>query len=279
MIIIQRDATKFEIDGAHYSQTLESLTGADILVSAVGMPADTQMLVSEHLDSNRAILVQIKIGADIASSIVDGRLINSLCAMKEVGASPQQRWLLPVGVFTEDDDGNLLVNSKKTTDYGLPQLLKYSAYETAISVWQLRGGCVYNCYNVVQLIKWLQRREKWLIDHETDLTVDAMDRVNKIELSNDNDPFQIIKRASKGYEVLAHLIGPKTAEALWKKSGNNFAQAMAWLTDPSPDLGMLGLKLGSGKVNELKLRRAFRALPGIIAANHQLEIVEVENGK
>lgn len=275
MIIIQRDATKLpEIEGASYSQVLEGFTGADCLLSNTGMPAESSMLIQEHLEG-KAMLVQIKIGADLASSIIDGRLVESLCRMKESGASPQQRWLVPVGVYTEQDDtGLLLINGKRVMDYGIPQPLKYSAYETAISAWQLRGGCVFNPYNVAQLVKWITRRERWLIDHESDLTVNAIDRVQSIQIVDDNNPFQTVQRPSKGYEVLVHLLGPKTADALWQRAGS-LSMAMAYLTDPSPTLSM-GLKLGSGKVNELKLRQAFRALPGIIDADCQLEIVKVK---
>lgn len=278
MIIIQRDATKLpEIEGVSYSQTLESITGADVLLSATGMPAESPMLIQEHLEG-RAMLCQLKIGPDMASSIIDGRLVESLCRMKESGASPQQRWLVPVGVYTEQEDtGLLLINGKRVMDYGIPQPLKYSAYETAISAWQLRGGCVFNPYNVAQLVKWLTRRERWLIDHESDDTVNALDRVQSIQTVDDNNPFQTVQRPSKGYEVLVHLLGPKTADALWQRAGS-FSMALAYLTDPSPTLTM-DLRLGSGKVNELKLRQAFRALPGIIDSDCQLEIVKVKNGK
>jgi len=75
---------------------LESLSGGDALVSIASLPPpSSEALLKLHLQSG-AVLVQIKHGHDLSSSMGE-RLNTSLSRMHKAGAKPWQSILLFVG--------------------------------------------------------------------------------------------------------------------------------------------------------------------------------------
>lgn len=66
---------KRNIRGLKYTAlpNLEAMTGADFMISRVGLPKPkTEMLLKMHL-SRGALLVQQKFALDLVASIIDGR--------------------------------------------------------------------------------------------------------------------------------------------------------------------------------------------------------------
>lgn len=217
-----------QIDSAVTSDILEDITGADLMISKLSIPASKPALVKEHI-ANCALLAQLKFGADYPSSF-GNRLHMSQAKMKEAGASPQQRWLVTIDVFTESSDGELLVNGVPASKYIPGQKYTYHAAVTARRSWQLRGGCYENCYNATQLVNWLQWTDKWLCEKQPEI-VYAMPGVQPMDEVDDNDPFQIVHRVSDGRVALAALIGPTMAQTVWEQSGRSTAWAIDFLTD------------------------------------------------
>lgn len=226
------------IPDAVVSPVLENYTGADCMISKLDIPASKIALLREHI-THRALLVQIKVGADYPSSF-GNRLHMSQAKMKEASASPQQRWLLTVGVFTEAG-GELCVNGRSASKLIPGQHYTYKAASTASRSWQLRGGCYHNCYNGEKLVEWLKETEEWLCGKHPEVVYATPDLPELFE-TDENDPFQMLRRITDGRLTLSTLpgIGSEKAQALWELSGGDLAVAIDYL------LGNYELVKGNG---------------------------------
>lgn len=138
------------IPNAQPSTILEALTGADIMVSSLSMPATTETLIKRHVDAG-AVLINRKSMADMLSSIASGSINAILARMLAIGARyTWQRVIMSTGVYVPDlDNGQALVGeprqSKDGSTYihlrqapqGLPNYKAYASIRRRIA---LRGG-------------------------------------------------------------------------------------------------------------------------------------------
>lgn len=264
-----------EVEGCVTSDILEDITGADCLLSPLDMPAGKPALIREHI-ANRALLVQLKIGLDLASS-VGNRLRMSLAKMRESGASPQQRWLVFCGTLACDKEGKAIIDGRAVSEH-VPGV-NYWACDSAIVDWQLRGGQYKDLSRVTLLPDWLKRREESLLRLLVHPTINAMPDMPTFDIPDDNDPFQIVKRAPRGLIILSYLLGEATGLAVWEKCDQSLMWALDYLTDTSPKR-TIGLMVGGKKVNEGNLKKkALSVLGGL--PGQRLEVLtqsEVERG-
>ena len=165
MIIIDtselRPQSKLQTQDEYYSSTiLESLTGADIMVSPKGLPnPTTETLIGLHIQSG-AKLIQLKFGHDLIASIIDGRYKESQCRMKLAGANPWQCICLFVGVAHSDEDGYLMINNQLV--YGIKQKPLYEWYTVQVDKWISRGGGFVNEPSPKNVWKWFTGMERAL---------------------------------------------------------------------------------------------------------------------
>lgn len=117
---------------------LEALTGADVMISPNGMPTPrNDKMILSHIRGG-AKLIQIKFGHDLASSIVDGRLEESLSRMLATGAMPWQCLLLYVGLIGCDSaSGKITINGQLT--YGKTPM-NWTWVRSNLDYWVSRGG-------------------------------------------------------------------------------------------------------------------------------------------
>jgi len=102
MIVVDKSETNKrsllpEIEDARVSPNLEELTGADLMITTLTIPAHTQSLLEKHRDHG-ALFVQGKWSAsDLEASVIDGRLAASLARMLAFKIPTASRILLLVG--------------------------------------------------------------------------------------------------------------------------------------------------------------------------------------
>ncbi len=142
---------------------LEELTGADVIVTVVDLPL-TKRLLPDHLEQG-AVLVQIKRGADLLSSI-GTRMKMSIAKMVKLTSHQWQRVLLPIGIYMPDrSSGKCLVatpmgNEKSPHFYHATPPKDWSAYQTALWRWRKRGGVVEpGVYTDGDLKRWFEREQ------------------------------------------------------------------------------------------------------------------------
>lgn len=238
MIALTKDATQFPyIPGAVECVSLEAMTGADVLISPIDMPCSKPALIREHL-ANGAVLVQVKIGPDLAASIPDRRLNFSLCRMKELTSNSFQRWLITTGLLTDresDDrawfDGVPLA----TLAPGLAHV-GYRACQTALRHWSMRGGRYLNVARLSDLPVALQDFERDLYKAYTNPVQDIYPDAPRLEEDSD-DPLQLVRQVRDWRVMLIASkcgIGPELAQVIYERSKGNAGFALADLTDPSP---------------------------------------------
>lgn len=150
-----------------WADSLEALTGADIMVTLDNLAPTTMRKVRYHLDEG-AFLIQVKIGLDIVSS-VGQRLHNSLCRMKELGAMNPQSILLNVGIVTERDeiayvDGRESIPARRGN---------YWSVTSAHDHWGDQGGIVRYLHRPAQIERWLRNKERDLRAYKTDFVKEA----------------------------------------------------------------------------------------------------------
>src|SRR4030042_3613441 len=82
--------------GGRLTKGLEELTGADLMVSPLSLPACNQAMIKKHIEAG-CLLVQGKWSmGDLEDSIHDEGRLSALARMAECGATPRQRVLLYV---------------------------------------------------------------------------------------------------------------------------------------------------------------------------------------
>ena len=111
---------------------LESKTGADCMISPDGIGGNIQYRID-----NGALLIQLKIGHDLPSSIVDGRFNMSLSKMLATNAQSWQCLSLFVGILDCDSNGMATIDGQTTyTDHPM----SYKQIKSALEFWTERGG-------------------------------------------------------------------------------------------------------------------------------------------
>lgn len=115
---------------------LEALTGADLMVSPDSLPPlRNEAMLFYHI-SQGAKLIQLKFGHDLPSSIVDGRLNESLLRMQATGAQPWQCVLLCI-LRLESKNGMAIIDGKETYT---THPMTWKQIQGALNFWVERGG-------------------------------------------------------------------------------------------------------------------------------------------
>lgn len=207
---------------------LESITGADIMLTLATFPASTETLIHKHIESGNAILIQRKSGLDLAASVGE-RMNTSLAKMKGCNARSWQSLLLFIGVLTERKDGLGLIDGRETGK-------KYSQIKAAQMSWALRGGIFIDLSRASQLSPFLKSMESKL-QHMQDNPVKEVWHSLNIPIDK-NDPAQLLDLIprSDGRYMLSAIdgIGPKMISSLWSHFGNA-AEVLCWLSNPDAD--------------------------------------------
>lgn len=145
-----------------YSDCLEELTGADLMITNLGAPL-VPALLKAHIESG-AILVQIKRGNDLPAS-VGPRANSSLARMIDCGTfAPWQRVLLFVGTLGYDaESGAAIINGKHISHLG-PHT--YWAVQGTLEKWVERGGVVSFLPRMSMLPGWLGLKMGHLAEYQ-----------------------------------------------------------------------------------------------------------------
>jgi ERCC4-type nuclease len=142
---------------------LEEMTGADIMISPVGLPKPiTKPLMKLHLD-NGALLVQLKFGHDLVASIIDNRLKESLAKMLAAGAAHNQAILFFIGLVFEPEKeaSELMINGSYVSNV-VPgsKNFKFKHYLEHRQKWALRGGIFEQITLETSLKQWIESAAK-----------------------------------------------------------------------------------------------------------------------
>lgn len=207
---------------------LEEMTGSDLMVSPIDLPCKKLALIREHLD-NGAILIQMKRGMDLASS-VGNRLSMSLIKMREVAPRQSQRVLLFVGTLACDADGRAIIDGRRV-DENVPGV-NWAACQTSLEAWCERGGVVYQLSRSTLLVHWLKAKEKRLKEYlENPVQHFFPDRPELIEAQANDDPLQIPIRINDWRVPCSWLIGPKKTQAIFDAVHGHGGLAYKYLSD------------------------------------------------
>lgn len=195
------------IPGAVPIPCLEELTGADLMVSPLTIPAATLTLIQRHIAAG-ALLVQGKWSAgDLAASLVDERMLASLARMWEVGASQVQRVLLYCGT----------VPTPGSPEYA------------ALSKWADRGGRVEPPLPSVSWVPaWCEMKLRHLAEYEAQPLRWVYGERAKFNTRPEDDPLQLLAEVPAGdpRHVLVALdgVGPTLAQRWWEWSNTHPAE-------------------------------------------------------
>lgn len=127
---------------------LEALTGADLILTPLSMPV-TETLLPKHIEKG-ALLVQLKFGADLLSSMGD-RMRECIARMRETGAQQHQCVLMFVGQL-DSKKGMARVDG-----YIVKPKRKYEAVNRALWRWKMRGGVTHEIHNEYKFVTCLMQ--------------------------------------------------------------------------------------------------------------------------
>lgn len=231
-----------------YSDVLEELTGADLMITNLKAPL-VPALLKAHVASG-AILVQIKRGHDLAAS-VGPRMNSSLARMIDCGTfAPWQRVLLYIGTLSHDDSGSAIINGQITQQ-------SFWSVQGALEKWIERGGTVSCLPRAGMVSSWLgiklahlKEYEKSPIKHvykqAPQLTQEVTDEVQGVQLQR----LVLIKDWRNTILTLPGL-GEKRVEAIYeyvcKHLDGSLLQAFFHLTDESLITEIPGLGMGTAR--------------------------------
>lgn len=268
------------ISGAVTCSELESICGADILISPLKMPCTTTALIHKHIAAG-ALLVQRKSGGDLPHSI-GSRILSSLARMRSTGAHQWQCILLSTGIFIPNTaTGNVWVG-KLAEQNGQPSILwqevkwAYKALATELRRYTLRGGTYIPLTCDEEIPGWCKQAEADLIalrkDNCKELWPDAKDYPPDPPL--DNDVLQELRPVTDGRTVIASLkgVGPVRANALWdaikcyKRDSAypepTIGEALLWASAQDPKIYKLPHVQGWGKGTRFAVRRQLGLMDG-----------------
>lgn len=198
--------------------SLEALTGADLMLSVWDAPVNFPALVKQHC-AQGALLVQVKKGADLIASRLNGRLHGQLLRMRELCDRPT---LLFIGEAEPSKSGYLLIDGKQL--YGSSPPL-YQAFLSIRATWMDGRGYWEQIPNARCLGGWCDWWLSRLAEGHQHRFVKRADRADLFLLSD----------AEASIAHLAKGVGPERATALWKAlkeqgCDQTLAQALVWIT-------------------------------------------------
>lgn len=232
IIVTTSELTNRSLFAKHYkgnyipSSILETHTGADLMITPDKCEVNCNSIDGiRQAVSDGAILVQLKFGSDLLSSIGD-RLNRSHVKMCQIGATPNQRWLVFLGILHTSYDAVrqedvLYINSNEA--YGHHNI---QAYYSAMIGWSMRGNKVDgyggNAINLTDydqinpFLKSLQRSAngmyKYKLVHMLDKPVFNVDTVFGQDVIAVKD-IRLTWASIDG-------IGPEKAHQLWLAAGD-----------------------------------------------------------
>jgi hypothetical protein len=250
MIAITNDNTAFpHIENAVVVNKLEKMTGADMLISPLDISASKIGLIREHLN-NKAILVQVKLGVDLAASVGE-RLASSLVRMHEIAPTQAQRVLLFVGTLACDAEGHAIIDGRGVDQY-VPGI-NYWSCQTSLDAWSERGGVVVQLSRVGLLAEWCRRKEQRLKKYLSDpVEFFYPDKPNLLDKTVNNNPLQVPIKVSDWRVPMSYLIGPKKSQLLYDKLGDRGGQAFEAMS--SYDFESLPKGIYKGDVDKFRQR-------------------------
>ena len=211
---------------------LEALTGADIMISGLNMPATSELLIRKHIEA-KALLIQRKHRMDMVASIGD-RMRKSIAKMRATGAHQSQCVLLLIGILTCDRDGKAVIDGQNTGR-------DYWAVNAGLSVWTKYGGVVEPPLSKVSLIpEWLKMKERHVKEIIAIPTKEFIPTPDTMRVVDRDDPLQelVIVKDWRGTAICCPGWGTKKVNALHHAlkeiSGEDeptLLEAMAWMSD------------------------------------------------
>lgn len=244
-----------EISGAKviYSEFLEEMTGADLMITNLGAPL-VPALLQAHINSG-AILVQVKRGNDLPAS-VGPRANSSLARMIDCGTfAPWQRVLLFVGTLGHDaETGAAIINGVHISHLG-PHT--YWAVQGTLEKWVERGGIVSFLPRMAMLPGWVSLKMGHLVEYAKEpqksvykiyptLTQSVDENVRGVILQR----LELVKDWRNTLITLPGL-GEKRVEAVYEYVCNNLdgslLQALFLLTNEKLITQVPGLGVGIAK--------------------------------
>lgn len=220
------------------SPQLEAMTGADFVISPLSVPF-VPALLKEHIAAG-AVLVQMKRGLDLSSSVVD-RMPASLARMHAVGARNSQCSLLFIGVLTCDVNGEGKINNQPIQNFNGQS---YWVVVSAMEKWMERGGVVTSLSRLNLLPDWLILKEKHLKEfHFVEPVHTVYDPTDPLYEVEPDDPLQELVLVKDWRKTLMSFpgIGKTKIEALLSaiakehsETGNDNAvtlgECIEWMT-------------------------------------------------
>lgn len=244
-----------EISGAKviYSDCLEELTGADLMITNLTAPL-VPALLKAHIESG-AILVQVKRGNDLPAS-VGPRANSSLARMIDAGTfAPWQRVLLFVGTLGyEAETGAAIINGIHISHLG-PHT--YWAVQGTLEKWVERGGIISFLPRMTMLPAWVSLKMGHLIEYAKEpnkqvykvyptLTESVDERVQGVILQK----LSLIKDWRNTILTLPGL-GEKRVELVYQyvcaHMDGSLLQALFLLTDEKAITAIPGLGVGTAR--------------------------------
>lgn len=193
---------------------LEALTGADLLLSRLAIPATSETLLRRHCQEG--LLVQLKRWGDLQSSITtEQRLFREIFAMRAWTPRP---WLAVTGMLFEHEGKAVVGELESTTALtnGMVkavavgrQGLEFAAVDAALNAWAYYGGYVQFLPHNSMLLPWLERQYKALNDIATGRVSHLQPRGFQRQLEG---PTAVTWLAS-----LLDGVGEKTAQAIFDR--------------------------------------------------------------
>lgn len=224
---LSRDSRMPQVPGAQVSDCLEAVSGADLMVSTLQMPATTETLVRKHAQGG-AIFIQRKSGFDFVSSILDERINVALARMLDIGTVHQyQRCVMATGFFMPETDGAILVGRPEISAEGntyihlrrYEPVIQYVSMATIRRRIAMRGGWLLPLTCDREIPGELHNMESDLEYLSAQPTKDLLDLPNlPPDPPDPDDPLQRPVEVRDGRVVLAAFqgVGVGRATSLYK---------------------------------------------------------------
>jgi len=245
-----------EIPNSKKSTTLESLTGADIMITPLSISCRSMKMVKLHVKAG-ALLIQRKSGEDLVRSIGE-RINSSLARMKATGAKQWQCILLSTGYYAPkfDDKNQVWVGTLKSdATKGKPYIwwheVKWSYYalQTELRHYAYRGGVYIPLSCDDEIPMWCKRTEEEIMafsSGEKDIIKQIWPGAKSFPLDPPlpNDPLQELREVKDARRILAQIpgVGPVLANRVWnairERRQQNFPNGPEYLWEPDFMLGL-----------------------------------------
>lgn len=224
---------------------LESLSGADYMLSPVDYEITKRYHVQEHLEAG-AVLIALKVGGDLLSSVGD-RLKGHLVKMQTYVLKPCQSGLLSVG-YNLEVNGQVYIGEQSASTanvFGIEakKIFKggytpnFKALYTSELRWVLSGGVIYPTVpRLVDLPTALAAIEREVIETHKDPSRYHFETLTKVpdRANPDKQSLQVLVAVPDGVNILAAMpgIGNKRALEYYEFYSSDLMVAIINLTSP-----------------------------------------------